>query len=58
MSGFDITEPDAVDFCRQAFENLLAAAVFGDQARQLVESAMADSSACGAPHPNTDDVGR
>jgi hypothetical protein len=36
---YNETEPAAVEMCRQAFANLLAASVTGDAARQLISAA-------------------
>jgi transcriptional regulator with XRE-family HTH domain len=38
---FNIFEPDQVEMCRQAFANLLAASVTGDEARRLITAAAA-----------------
>jgi transcriptional regulator with XRE-family HTH domain len=39
---YNITDPDQVEVCRQAFANLLAASARGDEARRLIASAAAD----------------
>lgn len=39
---FNITEPDQVEMCRQAFANLLGASVTGERARELIAAAAAD----------------
>jgi transcriptional regulator with XRE-family HTH domain len=36
---YNLTEPDQVEMCRQAFSNLLGASVTGDAARELITSA-------------------
>jgi hypothetical protein len=36
---YNLTEPDQVEMCRQAFANLLDASVAGDAARQLIADA-------------------
>ena len=36
---YNIFEPDQVEMCRQAFANLLAASVTGDEARRLIADA-------------------
>jgi transcriptional regulator with XRE-family HTH domain len=37
---YDVFEPDAVEFCKRAFANLLDTTVTGDQARTLIAQAM------------------
>jgi transcriptional regulator with XRE-family HTH domain len=39
---YNITEPEQVEMCRQAFANLLSASVTGDEARRLITAAAAD----------------
>jgi transcriptional regulator with XRE-family HTH domain len=39
---FDISDPQQIETCRQAFSNLLAQSVTGDQARDLIAAAAAD----------------
>jgi hypothetical protein len=36
---YNVTEPDQVEMCRQAFANLMGASVFGGEARRLIAEA-------------------